>query len=214
MPPSVHGGGTKRARVGWGGDDIAVQDMDLGGVDAFNASEWPVGGSVGGGGAAAEGGESEDGSPPRLCLPTGNVIDDGTFCPDDELFLHARPPVRTLKPTSDWLHASDISLFPLLPFLFSTFVLVSFTRRLRICCGRCTATRRVTLWPAVALGGVRAAGRSGCGWIYRRCQRCSLVRRWSVRDNPARTPAGNRARHQHQRYAWPTLTLSVSLSDS
>eukprot|EP01048_Picozoa_sp_COSAG05_P016904 COSAG05_NODE_2238_length_3355_cov_1.687039_3_plen_396_part_00 len=30
-------------------------------------------------------------SPPSMCrLPTGNVIDDGTFCPDDELFLMAR----------------------------------------------------------------------------------------------------------------------------
>ena len=96
MPSTVHGGGTKRARVGWDGDDgMAVQDMDLGGADGFNAAEWPGGGGGGGGGGgAAEGGESDDGSPPRLCLPTGNLIDDGTFCPDDELFLHARPPVR------------------------------------------------------------------------------------------------------------------------
>jgi hypothetical protein len=38
-----------------------------------------------------------EGSPPELCrLPTGNVIDDGTFCPDDELFLQTRPAVTNL----------------------------------------------------------------------------------------------------------------------
>jgi hypothetical protein len=91
MPSSVHhGGGTKRARVGWDGDDM-VGDDGFHKASLASSVEWPV---TAGGMASEEGRSSEDGSPPRLCLPTGNVIDDGTFCPDDELFLQARPPVR------------------------------------------------------------------------------------------------------------------------
>lgn len=94
MPSSFqHGGGTKRARVGWDGDDAAVVDS-LHETDLASYVDWPVAASRG---AADAGGSSEDGSPPRLCLPTGNVIDDGTFCPDDELFLQARPLVRALR---------------------------------------------------------------------------------------------------------------------
>ena len=43
---------------------------------------------------------ARQGSPPAMCqLPTGNVIGDGTFCPDDELFLSSRPPVSALLRT-------------------------------------------------------------------------------------------------------------------
>lgn len=94
LPSSFqHGGGTKRARVGWDGDDAAVVDS-LHETDLASYVDWPVTASKG---ATDAGGSSEDSSPPRLCLPTGNVIDDGTFCPDDELFLQARPPVRAVR---------------------------------------------------------------------------------------------------------------------
>ena len=88
-------------------DDVEVSELDGAAAEhALNASDWPgaapesvgTGGHVGAeaGGKAAE----RDGaaSPPtwQMCLPTGNVIDDGTFCPDDELFLQARPPVKSL----------------------------------------------------------------------------------------------------------------------
>ena len=90
-----HGGGTKRARVGWDGDDACTDD-----VDSFHETnlagfvEWPVTASST---TVGDGQSSNDDSPPRLCLPTGNVIDDGTFCPDDELFLQARPPVSAIR---------------------------------------------------------------------------------------------------------------------
>ena len=120
------GGGAKRPRAGWEDagaersraahrmsgkamemDDVEVSELDGAAAEhALNTSDWPgaapesvgAGGHVGAeaGGKAAE----RDGaaSPPtwQMCLPTGNVIDDGTFCPDDELFLQARPPVKSL----------------------------------------------------------------------------------------------------------------------
>ncbi len=123
-----HGGGTKRARVGWDGDDARTD-----GVDSFHETnlagsvEWPVTASSA---AADDGRSSDDGSPPRLCLPTGNVIDDGTFCPDDELFLHARPPVSAIRALQTVVRATHIIVD------MQTWVLN--VPRYRICCGRCT----------------------------------------------------------------------------
>ena len=92
MPSSLqHGGGTKRARVGWDGDEARTNVADsFHKTNLASSVEWPV---TVGSGPTDDGQAAEDDSPPRLCLPTGNVIDDGTFCPDDELFLQARPPV-------------------------------------------------------------------------------------------------------------------------
>ncbi len=90
-----HGGGTKRARVGWDGDDSRTDSADsFHESDLAGSGEWPLTVGIV---AVDDERSSDDGSPPRLCLPTGNVIGDGTFCPDDELFLQARPPVSVKR---------------------------------------------------------------------------------------------------------------------